>query len=274
MDILSQSTDLLNIGRQLIEFADTVYGEKNRATIINYFYEQLYQFTSIVYTSGDSLENEKSNYFICNEKYAVIMYVALNIPKKTSTVKSIIGIKSLGEFILSNYTKPAGKCISEESLKNILQHLEKEYLFTSKVFSNRKAIFIRLKNSHKEYNSECLTIEDKNGISNHFFLYHMKEKESLSPEAVLFHELGHALHARYCGSISKVPNDIIEKLNNLCFPDLKQLEPAEQCELFADVLGIGLMYQTPYEEIDLYKNIHINDKKEFKMLVEKIIKNL
>jgi hypothetical protein len=274
MDSLIQGTDLLYIGRQLIKFADSVYEEKNRATIVNHFYEQLYQWAFHEYVFGDFLENEKSNYFICNETNAARMCVALILPKKTSTVKSIIRIKTLGEFILSHYTKPVGKCISEESLRNILQYLDKEYLFTSKVFSNRKAVFIRLKNSHKEYNSECLTTEGGNGISNHFFLYHMKEKEAFSPEEVLFHELGHALHVQCYGDISRVPNDIIEKLNDLCFPDLKQLDPAEQCELFADVLGLGLMYQTPFEEIDLYKEIHINDKKEFKMLAEKIIKSI
>ena len=82
----------------------------------------------------------------------------------------------------------------------------------------------------------------------------MKEKNSSNPVAVLFHELGHALHAQYSGDIGKVPSDMINKLYDLCFPAIKQLDDATQCELFADVL-LGLMYQTPYD-YDFYKEIH------------------
>jgi hypothetical protein len=81
----------------------------------------------------------------------------------------------------------------------------------------------------------------------------MKKKDSITPEAVLFHELGHALHARRFGDVAKVPDDIIELLQNPCFPNFKQMDPMEQSEFFADVLSVGLMYQTPYEKHDIYK---------------------
>ena len=273
MNSITQSTDLLLSGHQLIEFANAVYKEKNRATLVKYFYEQLYQCSLSEYVFGESLNNKKSNYFICNESNAARMYIALAIPKETSTVKSINGIRTLGEFILSHFTKPIGECISETLLEDILQYLDTEYLFSSKVFSNEKAIFIRIHNSHTEYNSECLTLGNGKEIENHFFLYHMKEKNSSNPVVVLFHELGHALHAQYSGDIRKVPVDMVNKLHDLCFPTIKQLDAATQSELFADVLGLGLMYQTPYD-YDFYKEIHPNDKKEFKMIVKNILESL
>jgi hypothetical protein len=51
-------------------------------------------------------------------------------------------------------------------------------------------------------------------------------------------------------------------------------QAAEQSELFADVLSVGLMYQTPYEKYDVYKEVHPDDKMAFKALVENLLKNI
>jgi hypothetical protein len=202
------------------------------------------------------MTGNKSNYFICDENNSVKMFLGLRTPKQTSTVKSINEIRAFGEFILSDFTHPVGKCISESSLSEILHYLDEEYNFSTKVFSKRKSYFLRINNSNKFYNSECLTAKNIDGtdVISHFFLYHMKEKDSISPEAVLFHEFGHALHAKLLGDIDKLPDNIIEILQDLCFPEIKRLDSEIQNELFADVLGIGLMYQTPYEKYDEFKN--------------------
>jgi hypothetical protein len=267
------SDDLIYSGTQLIEFANAVYKEKNRATLIKFFYEQLNQWAfSSVFAS--SIASNKSNCFICDEKNSVKMFLGLRTPKQMSTVKSINEIRAFGEFILLNFTHPVGECISESSLKEILHYLDEEYNFSTKVFSDRKSYFIRMNNSNKDYNSECLTAKNIDGtdVINHFFLYHMKEKDSISPEAVLFHELGHALHAKCFGGIDKLPNNIIEILQDICFPEIKTLVTEIQNELFADVLSIGLMYQTPYEKYDVFKdNLSKNQKKVLKIMVEKII---
>lgn len=270
------SDDLLYSGSQLIEFANAVYKEKNRATLIKIFYEQLNQwaFSGVL---GSLLEGNKTNYFICDEKNSVKMFLGLRSPMQMSTVKSINEIRAFGEFILLNFTHPVGECISESSLKEILHYLDKKYSFSTKVFSNGKSCFVRMNNSNKDYNSECLTVKkmDGTGVINHFFLYHMKEKDSISPEAVLFHELGHALHAKYFGGIDKLSNVIIEILQDLCFPEIKTLDTEIQNELFADVLGIGLMYQTPYEKYDVFKeNLSRNQKRALKIMVEKIIETI
>lgn len=274
MHSLIQSNDLLHIGHQLIKFADVVYKEKNRSTIVKHFYEQLYQWAFCYCGSGDFMNSEKRKYFICNKLHAAVVYAAIAIPPQKTPVKSINEIKTFGEFILSHYTMPVGECISETSLKNILQYLDEKYLFSSKVFSNIKATFVRVNNSHKDFNSECLITNTGKDIIFHFFLYHMKEKNVITPEAVLFHELGHAIHARRFGNLDKVPDDIIEMLQNLCFPALKQLDSATQVEIFADVLSVGLMYQTPYEKYDFFEKFNPKHKNVFKMLVEKIIEDL
>jgi hypothetical protein len=270
------SNDLLYSGNQLIEFANAVYKEKNRATLVNLFYEQLGQwaFNSVF---DCLLGGNQSNYFICDDENSVKMFLGLRAPKQTSTVKSINKIKAFGEFILSNFTHSIGDCISESSLKEILNYLDDKYNFSTKVFSKKMSYFIRMNYSNKYYNSECLTATNVDGtdVTNHFFLYSMKEKDSINPEAVLFHELGHALHAKYFGGLVKLPNEIIELLQDLCFPKINTLDSDIQNELFADVLSVGLMYQTPFEKYDVYKDsISENHKIVFKTMVEKIIKTL
>jgi hypothetical protein len=270
------SEDLLHSGHKLIEFVNAVYKEKNRTTLINFFYEQLYQwaFSSVL---SYSIQGNKDNYFICDKKDSVKMFLGLRTPPQTTTVKSINEIRAFGEFILSNFANPIGECITESSLKEIIHYLDEEYNFSTKVFSNRKSYFIIINNSNKNYDSECLTAKSRDGkdVINHFFLYHMTEKNSISPEAVLFHELGHALHAKRFGGIEKLPDNIIEILQDLCFPKFKTLDYSIQNELFADVLGTGLMYQTPYEKYDVLKeNTSKNQKEALKNLVRKIIETI
>ena len=104
------------------------------------------------------------------------MYIALAIPNERTPAKSLIEIKAFGERILGNYTKPIGKGISKTSLENILQFLDEQYSFCSKVFAKQKAAFVLMPISHKVYNSECLIINTGDGIVQHFFLYHMRDR--------------------------------------------------------------------------------------------------
>jgi hypothetical protein len=274
IESIINETDLVSCGNNLIEFSDSVYKDKNRASIINNLNEQLHNWLINDMYFYDLPKGIKKKYYICNEGTGAIRYLVLFAPKKTSTVKYIKLLRELGENLLTQFTKPIGKGITELSLNNILQFLDNEYSFSTKVFSKSEAIFILINNSHKIYNSECLVINDEDCNRNLFFLYHMKKKRSISPEAVLFHELGHALHAQYSGDVKKVPEYIIDVLQDLCFPKLKQSNNSEQSELFADVLSVGLMYQTPYEKYDHYRTIHPKDKMVFKEIVMGILKIL
>lgn len=127
--------------------------------------------------------------------------------------------------------------------------------------------------SHRYFNSECQIINTNSGTVQHFFLYHMRVKgeNAPNPEAVLFHELGHAIHASCVEDVHQIPVEMIDLLQKLCFPKLNQISATEQCEVFADVLSMGLMYQTPFEKYDLFQQIHPDDKAAFKSIVENLI---
>jgi hypothetical protein len=106
-------------------------------------------------------------------------------------------------------------------------------------------------------------------------LYHMNERgveQRANPTAVFFHELGHMLHIRCFGNPLRVPDSIIDFLSGLCFPAIKESTESKQNEIFADVLSIGLMQGTKYEEYDVFKEIHSDDKQVFKTIAEKLLK--
>jgi len=263
--------DLLECGQKIIDFSNVAYKEKNRNTIVDHFYEQLYQWAFCHYMFNN---RDIGEYIICKENNVVNMFLAIRMPKKKSAVKTIMEIKAFGEFIISNYRKPVGECISEKSLENVLTFLEKEYLYCSKIFSNNNAIFMIIHNTHKIYNSECTVGVKDNNISNYFFLYHMKEKKSISPETVLFHELGHAIHTKAFGDISIIPENIIDILHNIGFPKIKELNIENQREIFADVLSVGLMFKSPFSKYDIYNEIDPKVKELFNELALLLLENI
>jgi hypothetical protein len=270
------SKDLLYSGKKLVEFSDAAYKAKNGATLVKHFYQRLIEWGLVDYAFDDILEGGRKHYFICDELRANSMFLALSLPLGKTPIKSLNDIRNLGERILEQYMEPIGEGILRASLENILQYLDKEYSFLSKVFFKQKAAFILMPYSHKNYNSECLVIGTGENIVQHFFLYHMREEgdTALNPEAVLFHELGHALHARCYENSTQLPENVLDALQEICFPGIKQLSGADQCEVFADILGLGLMYQTPFEKYDLFRQIHPDDKAIFKRIVERLLAKL
>lgn len=268
--------DLLTWGELLIDFAESALKEKNRAKIVKFFYQQLQYFGLLDYVFDSIINKNDSQYLIYEGIDAVRKYVALTIPKQNTPVKTLKSIKTYGNQILSDFKKPVGKRITKEKIEEIMHYLDEKFSFSKKVFTDRKPMFILLNYSHREYNSECLVVNYGAEIIQHFFLYNMKSnsKDTPAPEAVFFHELGHALHARYTENVKVVPEEIIFFLKELCMPKIDLLEPEQQREVFADILSIGMMYDSPFSEYDPFVKIREDDKKVFRMLVEKILDSI
>lgn len=196
--------NLLMCGQQLIEFAEIVLKETNKPTLIKHFYQRLSQ-----YIFNCVLDNDKDkNYYIFDKLNAQGMYIALTLLPQESPIKTLNKIREQGKYIITHYENPVGPIISKECLDDILKYLDIKYSFTSKVFKDTKPTFIILPNSHINYNSEYLVFNKENMLRHNFLLYHMKESGiyAPTPEAVLFHELGHALHAQYFRTIKFVSN--------------------------------------------------------------------
>ncbi|AAM23938.1 MAG: Uncharacterized protein XD49_1291 [Caldanaerobacter subterraneus] len=268
--------DLLTWGELLIDFAESALKEKNRAKIVKFFYQQLQYFGLLDYVFDSIINKNDSQYLIYEGIDAVRKYVALTIPKQDTPVKTLKSIKTYGNQILSDFKKPVGKRITKEKIEEIMHYLDEKFSFSKKVFADRKPMFILLNYSHRKYNSECLVMPYGKEIIQHFFLYNMKSnlEDTPAPEAVFFHELGHALHARYTENVKVVPEEIILFLKELCMPKIDLLEPEQQREVFADILSIGMMYDNPFSEYDPFVKIREDDKKVFRMLVEKILDSI
>lgn len=269
-------SDLIDFGHKLIDFVDSALLEKNRASIVKNFYSKLTEWAMMKYVfDGVHNKDKDNNYFICNGDDATKMLIAMLMPPQTSPVKTLNSIKEFGNSIIKDYKKPIGKAVSEKNVRTILNYLDDRYAFSRKVFSNKKAIIALLDYSNSTYNSHCFITGNGKDISQHLFLYHMKEnsKEMQSPESVFFHELGHALHARYHESLDNVPQKILEYLKQLCFPTIDSVTCEQQCEIFADILSIGMMYDSPFSKYDPFFSMHDSDKKIFNEIVEKMIMN-
>ena len=73
-----------------------------------------------------------------------------------------------------------------------------------------------------------------------------------------------------CSSIAKKKPNV----KQLCTPGIMACSVADQCEIFADVLSVGLMYESPFAEFDPFGYMHPDDKQAFKQMTELILKDL
>ncbi len=268
--------DLLVSASRLINFAELALLEKTKPTIIKHFYERLQSYALTDYAFEGIANSNKKRYLIYDGKNAISKYLVLAMPKQETPVKTLNAIRSFGQQILSSYKMPVGKAIKKEKIEEIMQYLDNKYNFSQKIFSNRKAVFAILNYSHEIYNSECLIAYSDKEVIQHLFLYCMEQKgkNTPTPEAVFFHELGHAIHARYVGNIETIPSNILIFLKQLCMPTIETLTPEQQSEVFADILSVGMMYGSPFEEYDCFTYMHPDDKKAFRMFFEKILEQL
>ncbi len=270
------SDTLFECARNLSEFARAVLEEKNRSTIMKTFYGSLFQYAMMDYVTDDLFEESKDSYYICDGKSASAKYLALMMPAKERPIQSLQNIQKFAQETLETLMPPIGERIEEEMAEDILSYLDEEYNFGKKVFRDRKAIFALLDVSHKLHNSECLMETTDGEMVLHFFLYCMNNKDdsSITPEAVLFHELGHAIHVRYTRDIRQVPEEVLKILRETCMPGIDTLLPEQQSEVFADILSAGMMFESPFESYSPFSYMLPKDKKVFKEIVKTILARL
>jgi len=266
------SPSILEFAKELFIFVDMALEEKNKEYIVKMFYEKFLEWSMSDYVMEELFEKDSRRIYICDGYNAVAKFIKLTMPSYETPVKSLKKLRKYSEKLLSEYSEPAGEKIQTDNLKKIMAYLDNKYDFSNVIFSDQKAIFAVLDITSKKYNSECIvTISDK-GIGQHFLLYCLKtDCEGITPEAVLFHELGHAIHARYSGSLEKVPEKIINLLKELCMPALDEASNEIQSEVLADVLSVGMMHDSPFEEYDYFSYIHLEVKDVFSALVEKMM---
>lgn len=261
--------DFFQCAEYMMKFVEMTLKDKNRKKYVDSFYEFLCMCSMKDYT----VEESKNNSYIYDGCDAINNYIYLSLPIKTTPAKSLNNIQKLAEHMTTDFLKPIGKHISIKNLLKILNYINKEYDFSKRVFK-RNPTFSIFNVSSRNFNNEVLFLGTDKNLSQHFFLYAMNQNginENVAPEAVLFHEFGHALHAKYTGNINIIPKDIISTLKENCFPTIDSLSSKIQAEILADILSVGLMFDSPFEKYDPFAIMHKDDKKLFKKIAEKFL---
>lgn len=261
--------DFFQCAEYIMNFVEMTLKDKNRKKYVDSFYEFLYTRSMKDYI----FEKSKINFYLYESCDAINNYIYLTLPAKTTPVKSLNNIQKFAEHMTTDFSEPLGKHISIKNLLKILNYINKEYDFSKRIF-NRKPTFSILNVSNKNFNNETLFLGTDENLSQHFFLYAMNKNgvnENVTPEAVLFHEFGHALHAKYTGNINIIPQNIISILKEVCMPTIDRLSSKIQAEILADILSVGLMFDSPFEKYDPFTIMHRDDKKLFKKIVEKFL---
>lgn len=268
------STDLLQCAHLLLDFAESALKEKDRRAIVKYFYEQAVVRETFK-LMGVSLNLDNSKYYIYSGNKAVRQYLFLMLPKIDTPVKSLKNIKMFANDLIHNFTAPEGDHIDPNKVTKIMEYLEEKYSFFKKVFVGFAPSILVFDVTSREVDSHCVITGKDSAKAQYFLLYSNREvSKHISPEAVFFHELGHAIHARFTGDLDVIPEPILIFLRDLCFPDILSHPASDLCENFANILSIGLMYESPFAEFDHFDYIHPDDKKMFKALVELILNKL
>ncbi|MGL4902417.1 MAG: hypothetical protein ACRC3I_05050, partial [Cetobacterium sp.] len=71
-----------------------------------------------------------------------------------------------------------------------------------------------------------------------------------------------------------IPKPFLEIIKIFGFERIEELEEEQQCEVFADILSMGLMLDSPFEKHDIFTPIHRKHKEAYKELVKQIFKLL
>ena len=275
MNAAASCQNLTEFGDKLIDFAESVLQEKHPEKFLSLFYRLLTENNLVDFMFHGFTSKNFEPIYICEGKSAVGKLINFTIPDMGKPIETLHKLIVFGQHIKNIYTQPAGKLITKEKVNEIINYLDRNYNFSNKVFKDKKAVIGIIPYSHKEVSSHCLAQFTEREIGLHIFIYHtIADSEfDVQPEYVFFHELGHTLYVRYTGGL-----DIQEEMKKIFkhyFPKGLEIYSSEQqSDVIADILAMGMMHGSPYENLDPFEPIHQEDKQVFKQIFEEMIKGV
>ena len=243
------SDNILSCANALLDFVQQVRKEEDPKTLVDYLYEALR--VNLAFGPCGAFGNNM-RYCVLDGVDAINAYLFSTMPRNTRSVASTLSaIEEYAHNLLSDFSAPVGPVIASDSVTSIVEYLNKEYDFCRKVFGDQTGRFIILNSTHKEMDASFAVQPNMRGQIPLFFLYaHREECKDLSPESVLFHELGHAIHLLLTGDFDVIPSQLICDLEALCFPGIASAPVSDQRELLAEVFSVGLMRGSPFQQFD------------------------
>lgn len=274
MDSVLHCDDMETGMKNLLELAVILDKERYTSKLLGHFYERIQ--LSLLGLSGIDMWMDKDMKCYCIEKGAKALshYIAITIPRRKKPKQTLKELKEYANTQMAICKSGDGKLISAEMIEQIMEYLDESFHFSDTVFKGvkYKTPFLILNMKNINHTSECMTLkaQDELGFAFFFYLTDVEADKRRTPEEEVFYVLSLALIAWFTGSIEEIPGNMIELLKKSCIPTIEELGKEEQVSALAELLSVGLMYDSPFQKYDTYDYIHGDDKKLFRHLAEKM----
>lgn len=223
------------------------------------------------YSLASLFDNNARYYDIFCGNRCVVAHLYLNWPYTKSVAQNRATLKRIAEEIKKDFTTSKNIQISEESICSVLEYLELRYGFCTNLFAKHRLNILLPACGHMSYNSLCRTSElTDSSVRCSLYLLRHKKNCKVSPEYVLFHELGHVLHTMLTGSYNTVPDSFFDMAETM-FPGLSTTYRNSAPEFFADCFAMGTMLDSEWNAFDPYPQIYAEDKRLFEQYMRALL---
>ena len=250
---LLRSEDLLEAKHHL-EMIDKFLDRQdvNRSAFCKKLAQSLNEWLFLL-SNENIFEDKKPEYYIYQTKVSLLYYLASNDLTLGRVREMRQNIKRLITYIDETSIPPSGRFLAVEKEEKILSVLFMKYPYLEIVSANRPLVVLNFNSTNRASNSFCGT--DEGVKSSVILMYNMKDN-SVIPEYVFLHELGHALQIALTGSADDVPNEFIEFHNSMPYTEKINQGGKDATELFADTFAISVMRNT---KLSCFDPFHFSD---------------
>lgn len=252
---------VLDLPENLQNFIEYVNKQENRNKILWVLYEQL----SSTYLSSHYLDSEK--YRLSNGPHKACLYFYTQWLWCNSYQYNLKQFTSIIDAINTHLIPPLGDAPSPTRVKEIINHLEKEYELSSFILTEHFIDILWVDSSHRDFKAYLLSTQTKNDFFFQIVLPNYDDK-NFSPDFAFLHELGHILHIQSTGSLDTLPPLFIDFVKVL-FPSATSHRI--RTELFADLFAVVVMINSDMFDSSQYDRITDSDRELFTKYIQTII---
>lgn len=254
----------------LLELINIIDKERYSSKLLDDFYERIW--SPLVRVKIDPTEINGKKYCIETGNIALSLFIAFTIPRKKRPKQTL---KELQEYAYNNldiFSREENSSSSEKKINEVMTYLDARYDFSDRVLQNTqyKSAFLLLDINSKKNISEYLAQYWTGELNFQFFLYNLDKKKT-NLVAEVFYVLALAIIMRYKTKNGKMSDEFIDMFNNVYKPSLRTLAENEQTNIMAELIAVGLMYDSPFQEYDLHYFLDEEVKKVLNILAIKII---
>lgn len=184
-------------------------------------------------------------------------------------------LAAFAEYMSENIAPPIGNLISVSEIDKTINAIEKKYKLISHLFQREKLTILRMRNSHKTFNSICNAVRlptEPPKFHYELYLFHQNDPTTGHPVYIFLHELGHILQTEVTRDPTKVPESFCKLSDKITGKQLEQGDFAP--ELFADAFAIAMMQTFDWEEYDSFHEVAPEVKNAFRVYMDWLIEKL